>query len=98
MTVFRFGEFELNLNRMELMRNGDLRELPRLPMNLLLLLLERNGDLVTRQQIASELWPGSDSADVLQSINNAVTRIRYTLGDDDPTTGSCRRLSVAGIA
>jgi DNA-binding winged helix-turn-helix (wHTH) protein/Tol biopolymer transport system component len=84
MPLFRFEEFELDLGRMELRRNGIVLGLPRVPMDLLLLLLERNGDLLTRQEIAQAMWPGSDPADVFQSINNAITRIRYTLRDNDP--------------
>jgi DNA-binding winged helix-turn-helix (wHTH) protein/Tol biopolymer transport system component len=84
MPLFRFDEFELDLGRMELRRNGMVLGLPRVPMDLLLLLLERNGDLLTRQEIAQAMWPGSDPADVFQSINNAITRIRYTLRDNDP--------------
>ncbi len=56
--------------------------LPRIAMEILILLVERRGDLVTRQEIAARVWPGSDPEDVFQSINTAINRIRSTLRDE----------------
>ncbi len=56
--------------------------LPRIAMEILILLVERRGDLVTRQEIAAKVWPGSNPEDVFQSINTAINRIRSTLRDE----------------
>ena len=51
-------------------------------MELLILLLERRGQLITREEIVARLWPNPDSIDIIQGINTAVNRIRAVLNDD----------------
>ncbi len=80
--MFRFERNELDLGRYELRRAGRRLPLSRIPMEFLILLLERPGNLVTREDIASHLWPEPGSVDIVQGINTAVNRIRAVLNDD----------------
>ena len=80
--VFRFERHQLDLGRYELRRAGRRLPLSRLPMELLILLIERRGQLVTREEIVARLWPHPDSVDIVQGINTAVNRIRAVLNDD----------------
>ncbi len=81
--VFVFGPFRLDVDRYEVTEGGSACVLPRLAMELLLLLLRSGGRLVTRNEIARALWPNySDPEDATPSINTAVNRIRQVLRDD----------------
>ena len=81
--AFLFGPFRLDVDRYELTENGSACVLPRLAMELLLLLVRSGGRLVTRAEIARAIWPGSlDPEDVTPSINTAINRIRQVLHDD----------------
>ena len=81
--VVRFGdEFELDLRAYELRRSGKALKLERIPMELLLLLLERRGQLVTREQIVDRIWGKDVFVDTDNSINAAVRKIRQVLQDD----------------
>ncbi len=82
MKVFHFRPYTLHLGRYELSRGTIMLPLPRIAMEIFILLVERRGDLVTRQEIAARVWPGSHPEDVFQSINTAINRIRSTLRDD----------------
>jgi DNA-binding winged helix-turn-helix (wHTH) protein len=55
-STHQFGDFELDLSRFELRRNDRVVKLERIPMELLILLLERQGSVVTRQEIVDRLW------------------------------------------
>jgi TolB-like protein/DNA-binding winged helix-turn-helix (wHTH) protein/Tfp pilus assembly protein PilF len=80
---FRFGEeFELDLGAYELRKAGRQLRLARIPMELLLLLLEQPGQLVTREQIAERIWGKDVFLDVDNGINAVVRRIRQVLEDD----------------
>jgi TolB-like protein/DNA-binding winged helix-turn-helix (wHTH) protein/Tfp pilus assembly protein PilF len=81
--LVRFGgEFELDRGAFELRKAGRRRKLARIPMELLLLLLERPGQLVTREQIAERLWGKDVFLDIDNGINAVVRRIRQVLEDD----------------
>ena len=80
--LLRFGEFELNRSAYQLRRAGDIVRLERLPMELLLLLVERRGQLVTRNEILERLWGANVVRDVDHSINTAIRKIRLVLRDD----------------
>ncbi len=80
--VFRFGHNELDLGRYELRRADRRLPLSRMPMEFLILLVEKHGKLVEREEIAARLWPDSSSVDVVQGINAGVKRIRAVLNDD----------------
>ena len=81
--VYRFGPFELDLDRFELRRqNGTRLRMTPATLNLLILLVQRRGSLVTREEIASRLWADSSMVDVDQGINTAVNRAREALRDN----------------
>ncbi|HTB88049.1 MAG TPA: winged helix-turn-helix domain-containing protein [Steroidobacteraceae bacterium] len=79
--VIRFGSFELDLAACELRENGALRKLPAQPFRVLALLIERTGDLVTRQEIRRCLWGERKYVDVDDGINFCVNQIRSALRD-----------------
>ena len=78
---YRFLEFELDVRAYELRRNRQRLRLARQPMDLLLLLLSRPRELVTREYIAKRLWEPSVHTDVDAGIHTAILRIRQVLGD-----------------
>jgi DNA-binding winged helix-turn-helix (wHTH) protein/Tol biopolymer transport system component len=80
--VLRFGRNELNPTNFELRRSNRRVQLAARPMELLLLLVNRRGELVTREEIARSLWPGMDVEDLEARINTAVAQIRAALGED----------------
>ena len=79
--TFRFGGFELDITAYELRRKGRRIRLARQPMDLLLLMLERPGALVSRDEIRKRLWSEDVFVDVDASIRTAVLKIRQVLGD-----------------
>jgi TolB-like protein/DNA-binding winged helix-turn-helix (wHTH) protein len=81
-SLHKFGDFELDHARFELRRNGELLKLERIPMELLQLLLEKNGEIVTRQEIIERLWGKDVFVDTEHGINTAIRKIRATLRDD----------------
>jgi DNA-binding winged helix-turn-helix (wHTH) protein len=80
--IFRFEDFELDRGVYELRRAGHPVRLQRLPLELLYLLVERRGELVTREEIIERLWSKSVFVDSENSINTAVRKIRGALNDD----------------
>jgi DNA-binding winged helix-turn-helix (wHTH) protein len=78
----RFNDFQLDYGRFQLCRSGIPIRLEGLPLQLLMLLVEKRGQLVTREQISSELWSKDVFVDVEQGINTAVRKIRRALADD----------------
>jgi TolB-like protein/DNA-binding winged helix-turn-helix (wHTH) protein len=80
-SVYKFGEFALDFGRFELTRNGQPIRLERKPMELLILLAERDGQLVSREEIAERLWKREVFVDIKHGINTAVRKIRQTLRD-----------------
>jgi TolB-like protein/DNA-binding winged helix-turn-helix (wHTH) protein len=81
-TVFEFGEFRLDCGRFELYRSGRSLKLERKPLELLILLVGREGRLVTRNEIAQHLWGSEVFVDTEHGINTAIRKIRYALRDD----------------
>ena len=79
---YHFGEFELDRERFELRRNGRAQKLERIPLELLLLLAERQGAVVSRQEIIDRLWGKDVFLDTEHGINTAIRKIRQTLKDD----------------
>src|ERR1700744_412127 len=80
--VLRFGRNELNPTSFELRRSNRRVPLAARPMELLLLLVNRRGELVTREEIARSLWPGMAVEDLEARINTAIAQIRAALGED----------------
>ena len=79
--TFRFGEFELNVEAGELRRNNRRLKLQPQPFKLLVLLVRRAGNLVSREDIRHELWPDGTFVDFDQSVNFSIKQIRDVLGD-----------------
>lgn len=77
----RFGPFELDLRTGELTRGGRHEKLALQPAQLLIYLINRQGDLVTREELRSQLWPEDTFVDFDHGVNNAVNRIREVLRD-----------------
>jgi len=77
-----FHDFELDYGRFQLCRGGSPVRIEGLPLQLLMFLVEKRGQLVTREQIASELWSKDVFVDVEQGINTAIRKIRRALADD----------------
>src|SRR5580698_289433 len=86
-TQYKFAEFQLDCSSFELRRQGRAQKserisLERIPMELLILLLERQGSVVTRQEIVDRLWGKDVFVDTEHGINTAVRKIRQALRDD----------------
>src|SRR6266851_4770179 len=79
---FEFEDFELDRSAYELRRAGTVVHLERIPLELLFVLIERRGQLVTRQEIFERIWGKSVFVDTDNSINTAVNKIRRALNDD----------------
>jgi cholera toxin transcriptional activator len=79
--LYRFGVFEADAATGELRRQGIRIKLNAQPFQVLLLLLERPGELLTREEISRELWPDGTFVDYEHGVNSAVNRIREALGD-----------------
>lgn len=79
---YKFGEFELDAARFELRRADQVLKLERIPMDLLVLLLEKDGSIVTRQEIVERLWGKDVYVDTEHGINTAIRKIRQALRDD----------------
>ena len=80
--VYRFGEFRLDCGRYELLRAERAVKIERKPMELLVLFTSRQGQLVTRSEIAERLWSNEVYVDTEHGINTAVRKLRITLRDD----------------
>lgn len=79
---FHFGDFELDAKAYALRRLGVTVRLERRPMDLLLLLLERRGELVSRAEIIDRLWGKSVFVDADLGVNTAIRKVRQALQDD----------------
>jgi serine/threonine protein kinase/DNA-binding winged helix-turn-helix (wHTH) protein len=80
--AIRFGAFELDLRTRELHKHGVKVKLAGQPIEVLAMLLERPGELVTREELQKKLWPHDTIVEFEHSINAAVKRLREALGDD----------------
>src|SRR5579863_2572385 len=74
--------FELDMAAYELRRSGHVLKLERIPMEILLFLIEQRGQLVTREQIVDRIWGKDVNVDTDNSINGAIRKIRRVLRDD----------------
>lgn len=78
---YRFGTFEADVATGELRRDGLRIKINAQPFQVLCLLLERPGSLLTREEISRELWPDGTFVDYEHGVNSAVNRIREALRD-----------------
>lgn len=79
--TIRFGVFEAHLRSGELRKQGLKLKLQEQPFRVLAMLLERAGELVTREELQKELWPADTFVDFDHSLNIAINKIREALGD-----------------
>ena len=79
---FHFGDFTLDQSRYRLQRGARVLRLEKLPMELLLLMIQRRGELVSREEIAERLWGKDVFLDVDHGINTAIRKVRLALRDD----------------
>src|ERR1700719_295123 len=84
--IIRFGSFEVDKLTGELRKKGSLVKLQEQPLQILLVLLQRSGDIVTREELRQQLWPQDTFVDFDHSLNAAVKRLREALGEsaDNP--------------
>jgi len=85
MPPIRFGPFEADVRSGELHRDGKKIRLQEQPFQVLLVLLERPGEVVSREELTKRLWPGETFVDFERGLNKAITRLRDALGDSAET-------------
>jgi len=81
-TAMRFGPFEWDRESLELRRAGGRVRIQKQPLQLLAVLLERPGRVVTRQELQKRLWPGDTFVDFEDGLNTAIKKLREALGDE----------------
>src|ERR1043166_831061 len=79
---FRFGVFELDPRAGELRKKGMKIRLQGQPVEILVMLLQRPGESITREELQKKLWPADTFVDFEQGLNNAMKRLRAALDDD----------------
>ena len=82
MTILRFGTFELDVRSRELRCGGASVRLQEQPLEILRLMLERPGEVITRDELRQRLWPEGTFVDFEHSLNAAIKRLLAALGDD----------------
>jgi Tol biopolymer transport system component/DNA-binding winged helix-turn-helix (wHTH) protein len=83
--TIQFSVFELDVRSGELRRNGSKVRLQEQPLQVLISLLERPGEVVSREELRTRLWPADTFVDFDHSLNAAVRRLRDALGDSAET-------------
>src|SRR5712692_2216169 len=76
-----FGVFELDVRAAELRKRGVRIKLQEQPFQILCLLLDHSGEVVTREELRQKLWPAHTFVDFDRSLNKAMTKLRSALGD-----------------
>src|SRR5262249_50397344 len=77
----RFGAFNVDLRSGELHKHGIRLRLQDQPFRVLALLLERSGDVITREELRQHLWPAETFVDFDTGLNSAIKKLRDVLGD-----------------
>jgi TolB-like protein/DNA-binding winged helix-turn-helix (wHTH) protein len=94
--VYQFGDFSLHCGRFELYRKGRRLKLERKPLELLVLLVSKHGQVVTRDEIAQCLWEREVFVDIEHGINTAIRKIRQVLGDSSDLPRFVQTISGSG--
>jgi Tol biopolymer transport system component/DNA-binding winged helix-turn-helix (wHTH) protein len=94
--VYQFGDFSLHCGKFELCRKGRRLKLERKPLELLVLLVTKHGQVVTRDEIAGHLWEREVFVDVEHGINTAIRKIRQTLDDSSDLPQFVQTISGSG--
>ncbi len=79
--AIRFGPYTLDVSAGELHKNGTRIRVPEQPFQILVLLLQRQGEVVTREELRRRLWPSGTFVDFETGLNSAVKKLRDVLGD-----------------
>ena len=95
--IIRFGAFEADMQTGELRKNGVKLKLSGQPFQVLAMLLERPGDVVTRKEFQNRLWPDT-FVDFEDNLNTAVNKIREALGGLGGEFPFCRNAASPGIS
>src|ERR1017187_2333268 len=77
----RLGPFQLDVRSAELHQNGTTTRLPEQPFQVLMVLVEHPGEVVTREELRHHLWHSDTFVDFEHGLNTAVNRLRHALGD-----------------
>jgi DNA-binding winged helix-turn-helix (wHTH) protein/tetratricopeptide (TPR) repeat protein len=80
--LYRFGLFVLDVSALSLTRNGIRVRLQDQPLQLLVLLLKKSGEIVSREELRQQLWPANTFVDFDKSLGVAVLKVREALGDN----------------
>src|ERR1700741_5387984 len=83
--TIQFGVFEVDFRAGELRRRGVKVKLQEQPLQILQILLENPGDVVTREELQRRIWPADTFVDFGHGLNNAIRRLREALGDSADT-------------
>src|SRR5438552_4588928 len=83
--LVRFGEFDVDEHAGELRKEGIKVRLQEQPLQILQILLEHPGEVVTREDLRKRVWPSDTFVDFDHGINNAIKRLREALGDSGET-------------
>ena len=94
--VYQFGDFSLDCGKFELCRKGRRLKLERKPLELLVLLVTKHGQVVTRDEIARCLWEREVFVDIEHGINTAIRKIRQVLGDSSDLPRFVQTISGTG--
>jgi TolB-like protein/Tfp pilus assembly protein PilF len=94
--VIHFGVFEADLRAGELRRNGSKVKLQEQPFQILAMLLERPGEIVTREELRATLWSANTFVDFDHGLNSAIRRLRDALGDSAENPGFVETLGRRG--
>src|SRR2546428_3808102 len=92
----RFGAFELDLRASELRKQGAKVKLQEQPFQILQALLQRAGEIVTREELQQKIWPSDTFVDFDHGLYNAIKRLREALGDSAETPRFVETLSRRG--
>src|SRR5215469_907596 len=79
--VVRFGTYEVSLRSGEVRKSGLQIRVQQQPMKLLQILLERQGEVVTREELRGRVWPDESFGDFDHAVNIAIAKLRSALGD-----------------
>ena len=96
-TGYRFGIFETDLTEGRLRRQGEPVRLQEQPFQILIALLERHGEVVTRDELRKRLWPGDTFVEFDKSLGVALAKLRAALATTRPIRGSSKRCRAGAI-
>ena len=94
--LFRFADFELDVDAYVLRRGGRPVRLEQQPMDLLILLVQRHPQLVTRAEIVERLWGAETFVEAETGINTAIRKVRQALGDSAASSTFVERVPGKG--